>query len=349
MIKVGVIGLGHMGLLHLRNTRFIDGIQVIAVADKSKKALSEAKAYGIKGLYSDYEKLFELKDLDAVIISLPHFLHKESAVHAAESGLHIFIEKPLARSVLECKEIKEAVQKNNVKLVIGHNYRFFDHVKKLKAELEKGSIGDIEIASIEHFSNGPFAHPLEPRPIQDWWLDVKLAGGGVLLDDGSHLIDLFSYFFPDPELLYANLGYHYNLSLEDSAVLVLRSRSTSTKGIISMGWFQKMIFPQFNFRINLQGTAKFLSTDHFVPKNLYFHGAKAGIKNGLLRISGRKIAPLSYTYYYASYFEELQHFFQNINSDDEPNPVANINDGLKAIGIIEEAYQFSNKKTEYQI
>ena len=341
LIKVGIIGLGHMGLLHLRNTRFIEGIQVVAAADKSKKGLIEAKRYGIRNLFKDYNDLLKIADLDAVIVSLPNFLHETSIVHAAEKGLHIFVEKPLARTSLECEKIKRAVQRNDVKLFVGHNYRYFDHVIKLKTELDKGTIGEVEIANLEHFVNGPFAHPLEPVPVRDWWLDVKLSGGGVLLDQGYHLIDLFRWFFPDPELLYVHLGYRYNLDIEDSATIVLKSRRKSTIGTISVGWFQKMVFPQFNFRINLHGTTRFLSTDHFAPKNLYFHAGKEALRNILFKIIGRKINPLSYTYYYSSYFKELQHFFESIKGDANPNHLVTVNDGLETVKVIEESYRFA--------
>ena len=345
MMKVGVIGLGHMGLLHLRNTRFIEGIKVVAAADKSKKGLLEAKRFGIRNLYDDYKELLKLADLDAVIISLPNFLHEESVTLAAERGLHIFIEKPLARTVLECENIRRVVERNGVNLAIGHNYRFFDHVQKLRTEFEKGTLGDVEIANFEHFVNGPFAHPLEPVPIQDWWLNPQLSGGGVLLDQGYHLVDLFRWFFPDPQVLYVNLGYRYNLPMEDSAIVTLKSRRTSTRGIISVGWFQKMLFPHFNFRLNLQGTTRLLSTDQFAPKNLYLHAAKEALKNTLRRMAGKKIKPLAYTYYYTSYFRELQHFFEGIKSDALPKPLAGVVDGLEAIQIIEKSYKFANRIT----
>jgi len=330
-----------MGLLHLRNTRFIEGIQVVAAADKSKKGLIEAKRYGIRNLFEDYNDLLKIADLDAVIISLPNFLHETSIMHAAEKGLHIFVEKPLARNTSECENIRRAVQRNNVRLVVGHNYRYFDHVQKLKTELDKGAIGEVEIANLEHFVNGPFAHPLEPVPVQEWWLDVELSGGGVLLDQGYHLIDLFGWFFPDPKLIYAHLGYRYNLGMEDSSTMVLESRRTSTIGTINVGWFQKMVFPQFNFRINLHGTTSFLSTDHFAPKNLYFHAGKEALKNILSKMVGRKINPLSYTYYYSSYFKELQHFFESIKSGANPNHLVTVNDAIETIKIIEDAYVFA--------
>jgi len=183
------MGLGHMGLLHLRNTRFIEGIQVVAAADKSKKALAEAETYGIRNLFKNYQDLLAVADLDAVIISLPNFLHEKCVVEAAEKGLHIFVEKPLARNTRECESIRRAVQRNSVKLVVGHNYRYFDHVQKLKTEFDEGTVGDVEIANLEHYTNGPFAHPLEPVPVPDWWLNPELSGGGALLDQGYHLID----------------------------------------------------------------------------------------------------------------------------------------------------------------
>jgi predicted dehydrogenase len=288
-MKVGIIGLGHMGLLHLRNTRFIEGIQVVAAADKSKKALTEAKTYGVKHLYKDYRELFESVSLDAVVLSLPNFL---------------------------------------------------------KSEYDQGTVGDIEIANLEHFTNGPFAHPLEPVPVREWWLNPALTGGGALIDQGYHLIDLFRWFFPEPEVLYVHLGYRYNLDLEDSALLMLRSRRTSTTGIIGVGWFQKMIFPQFNFRINLHGTAGFLSTDHFAPKNLYFHAAKESLKNILFKIAGKRINPLAYTYYYTSYFEELRKFFQRINADDSIDDLPTVDDGMETIRIIEESYKFAGTTNE---
>ena len=342
MTNVGIIGLGHMGLLHLRNTRFVEGVRVVAAADKSKKGLSEAKAYGVSNLYEDYEELLKCKDLDAVIISLPNFLHEKSVVLAAEKGLHVFVEKPLARKVLECESIKRAVERNDIKLAIGHNYRYFDHVRKLRNEYNKGTLGDVEIANLEHFVNGPFAHPLDPVPVHDWWLDAQLVGGGALLDQGYHLIDLFRWFFPDPEVLYVNLGYRYNLGIEDSATIVLRSRRTLTRGIISVGWFQKMVFPDFNFRINLHGTVRFLSTDHFAPKNLYLHAAKESMKNGLRKVLGKRINPLSYTYYYASYFKEMENFFRSIDGDPDGALLATVDDGLETIKIIEKSYNFVN-------
>jgi len=103
-------------MLHLRNVRFVDGVSVEAVADRSRKELAKASSLGAKNLFSDFKDVIDHSSLDAVIIALPHFLHEEAAVLWAESGLHIFVEKPLGRTVKECQRIIEAAHENGVKL-----------------------------------------------------------------------------------------------------------------------------------------------------------------------------------------------------------------------------------------
>ena len=142
-IKVGVVGLGKMGKLHLMNAKFINDVEVIAVADKSKKNLNWAKTHGINGLYSDYNELIERRGIDAVIITLPHFLHVKSGVLAAENGIDIFMEKPLANTVAEGEMIVNTVKKYGTKFMIGCNCRFIDSIERLKEKYDMGMLGDV--------------------------------------------------------------------------------------------------------------------------------------------------------------------------------------------------------------
>jgi len=340
MIKVAAIGLGKMGLFHLKNSRFIDGVKVIAAADKSKRALNEARHLGIKKLFFDYKELLNhANDIDAAIIALPNFLHAESICAVAEKGVDIFVEKPLARTTKECEEIMKAVQKHGVKLMCGHNYRFFDSVEKTKEIIEEGRVGDVEVATLELVIDG-FAPFFEPKPIVDWYFDKEKKGMGCL-DSGFHLLDLFRWFFGDARVSYAYLGYRFNLPLEDSALVILHSIKKPTRGIVNVGWFSRMIFPEFNFRVNVHGTAGFVSTDHFAPSNMYFHVVKEATKNILRRVLGRKIHPLTYTYYYSSYVKELDHFFSCMKNDS--NPMVQAKDGLEVVKMIEEIYEICEK------
>jgi predicted dehydrogenase len=335
-INVGIIGLGRMGMLHLMNSLKIDGVDVVAVADASKKALKKAQLLGVKTAYQDYHELLSKESgIDAVVISLPNFLHFESIRLALEAGLNVFAEKPLATSTEECREIVKLVGKSGRKLMVGHVVRYMEAVQKMKQNMEKGIIGDLEVATIEEVINGPFAHPRVPAPVAEWWFDPKKSGGGALLDVGYHMIDLFRFFSGEAEVMYSHLIHRYNLPIEDGAIVILRS-SSSTKGIINIGWYQQTIFPKFNFRVILHGTAGYLSSDAFIPHNLYAHAVKEGIKNVARRISRKRIHYLSYTYHYEPFYKELVEFFDCIKNDSEP-PVTAL-DGLKTVEIIQSAY-----------
>ena len=337
MIRVGIVGLGRQGMLHLMNCSCFADIRVVAAADKSKKQLSRAKSLSISSLYENYEDMFRAhKDLNTVIISLPNFLHETSIQSALECGFNVFVEKPLANTTSECQHIVDAVRRTGMKFMIGHNHRFYEAIEKMKEYSEKGYIGDIEAITGEEVTNGPFSHPVVPSPVAEWWFDPTKTGGGVLMDVGYHLIDLFRFIAGDADLLYSEFGHRLRLPVEDSAVVVLKS-SLLTKGLIYVGWYQRTTFPRFDFRFILHGNAGYLSTEDLIPRNLYTFAAKEGMKNVLRKMTGRKIKPLRYTYYYESYYKELAHFFDCIRNDRTPSVTAE--DGLKAIEIIDKAYK----------
>lgn len=343
MTKVGVIGLGRMGKLHLMDCLKINSVEVVAAADASKKALDKAKSLGVKAVYADYhDMLRHSSDFDAVVISLPNFMHFESIQLALEAGLNVFVEKPMATSLDDCREVVRLVGKSGRKFMVGHVNRFMEHVEKMKEQMNKGAIGDVEVATIEEVINGPFSHPRVPSPVADWWFDPKKAGGGALLDVGYHMIDLFRFFAGDATVMYANLIHRYNLPIEDGAILVMQSDSSSTKGIVNVGWYQQTIFPKFNYRVILHGTSGYLSSDSFVPHNMYSHAVKEGVKNIGRRIAGKRIRFLSYTYYYESFYKEMVSFFDCIRNDTES--VVSAVDGLKTVELIQSAYEKANQK-----
>lgn len=342
MIRVGVIGLGRMGMLHLMNSMKIDDVKVVAAADSSKKALKRARLLGVDGLFEDYHKLFNSSlDMDAVVISLPNYLHFESIRLALEEGLNVFVEKPLANTVKECQKIAKLVRKSGCKLMVGHCFHFLEVVEKMKGSLDEGFIGKLEVATIEEVINGPFAQSRMPVPVSDWWFDPKKSGGGALLDIGYHMIDLFRFFAGNAEVIFSSLDYKFSLPVEDGAIVILRSSNCSAKGIVNVGWYQHTAFPKYNFRVILHGNTGFLSSDYFVPRNLYLHAVKEGAKNLFRRAIGKRIHYLSYTYYYESFYRELKHFFDCVKRDLDP--LVSVEDGLKTVELIQQAYAMANK------
>lgn len=346
MLDVGVIGLGQMGRLHLYDCFHVDGVKVVAAADRSKRSLNKAGALGVKNLYSDYHAMLnDPGNLDAVVISLPNFLHHDAVRLALKSGLDVFVEKPLARTVKECREIMHSVEKSGRKLMVGHCMRFLDVIEKMKNLVDEGRIGSLEVVTAEQILNGPFSHGVLPTPVPEWWFDPEKTGGGVLLDLGYHMIDLFRFFAGEADVVFSCLDHKMNLAMEDGAIVILRSKNSDTKAIINVGWFQKSVFPSYNFRFIVHGNAGFISTDQFTPKNPYLYAMKEGAKNFLRKIVGRKIKPLSYTYYYEQYFKELTLFFDCIKKDLEP-PVTAV-DGLRTVELIHKAYELAGSAANF--
>jgi myo-inositol 2-dehydrogenase/D-chiro-inositol 1-dehydrogenase len=345
MINVGVIGLGRQGMLHLMSCNKIEGAKVVAASDSSKKALKKAKSLGVEMLYADYHELLNHSSgMDAVVISLPNFLHMDCVKLALEAGLDVFIEKPLARNVEECNAIVKLVEKTGKKLQVGNVLRFERGIQEMKEKADAGYIGNLEVMTIEEIINGPFAHPRNPAPVADWWFDPEKAGGGVLLDLGCHLIDAFRFFVGEEcTVEFSSLEHKFNLPVEDGAIALLRSLNSSVRGIINVGWYQKTIYPQFDFNMVLHGSSGYLSINDFRPKNLYSHAIKEGTKNILRRLVGKQIRPMSYTYYYEAFYDELVSFFDCINTDSAPRVTAT--DGLRTVELIESAYRYNHSKS----
>lgn len=240
-INLGIIGLGFIGKVHLKNCLNLKSARVVAVADISKKALKFAQELGVKQLFTDYHEVLEQPNVDAVVISLPTHLHAPCAIRAAEEGKHIFLEKPLARNPKEGKKIVSAATRYGVKLMVGYPLRFSSEFGTLKEEIESGKLGDIQMVHAVNIGAGPFFHRAEsvvPRPVPEWWFDKKLSGGGALLDLGSHMINLMRWYFGEIKSIKAYLGYRFNFDFEDHAVCIANFES-GTRAIINVGWFSQ--------------------------------------------------------------------------------------------------------------
>lgn len=111
-------------------------LKVKAVADSSKKSLKKAQSLGVEKLYTDYHELLaHSSEMDAIIISLPNFLHFESVKLSLENGLNIFVEKPMANTVKECPEVVKFMKKSGRILMVGHCMRFIEVVENLEVKM----------------------------------------------------------------------------------------------------------------------------------------------------------------------------------------------------------------------
>ncbi|RLE49793.1 MAG: gfo/Idh/MocA family oxidoreductase [Candidatus Methanomethylicota archaeon] len=217
MIRVGVAGVGVMGKNHARVYSKIENCQLVGVADIDfDKAKEIAQLYGAQA-YRNYEEL--LGKVDAVSIALPTSLHKEAALKFIERGVHCLVEKPIAPSLEDAKEMVEAAEKHRVKLMVGHIERFNPAVRKLKEIVDSGKLGKLLLLSARRV--GPFA----PRVV-----DV-----GIIVDLATHDIDVARYLTgKEPVKVYSKYG-SIKHPKEDHAILLLDFGDVAAS--IEVNWF----------------------------------------------------------------------------------------------------------------
>jgi predicted dehydrogenase len=318
--KLGLIGIGGIGQLHLKHALKLSNAQVWSVADTSKPVLERAKALGIKNTYINYNEMLKDPQLDAVLIALPTHLHLQCASAAAEAKKHVFLEKPIAVSVEEAKEVISVTERNSVKLMMGYPMRFNREFLKLKEDMANGVLGDVENAHATYVCAGPFVHRADghsPAPVPDWWFNTKLTGGGVLVDLGCHIINLMRMLFGEIVDIRGQFGHRYNMEFEDSAMVLARF-SSGTLAAINVGWYSQ----EYLLRLDLLGTVRNVSVEHMPPPSV---------------ATAYQMLTKGITTFNQPHFDELQYFVNCLQNDTAP--LSTGLDGLRDLEAISEAYK----------
>jgi len=180
--KIAVAGLGRIGKIHLDNLcRNSDSMDVIAVMDPLEDSLRIAAEYGISRVFTDFDDLITLDELEAVVICSPTDTHADYVVKAALAGKDIFCEKPLDLSLDRVREVLKVVEECHVKLMLGFNRRFDPNFERVRQLVLDNSVGDPQILKITSRDPGP-------PPISY----IKVSGG-MFLDMAIHDFDMARY------------------------------------------------------------------------------------------------------------------------------------------------------------
>jgi len=222
-VRFGVVGLGNIGALHVDNIqRSIDEGEVIALADTREDVLEQiSDRYGVERRYKDYVQLAEDKDVDAVIIALPNFMHHDAVKIFAENDKHIFCEKPMALTLEEADDIVSMTKKYGTKFQVGYNRRFDDGYMKAKELIENGDLGVITLAR---------SNTRDPVPPSGWEKDLKLSGG-IFIGTCAHDFDILRWLIgSEPEEIYASRAFLVyedlkKLGYPDNVMVMIRFRS----------------------------------------------------------------------------------------------------------------------------
>jgi predicted dehydrogenase len=194
-IGIAVIGSGRIAYSHLNAINDLkDRSELIATVDIVEEvAKNAALKFEAKRYYTNLDDALNDKEINAVVISLPHYLHRDVCIKAANKGKNILIEKPLTNTVEEAKDVIRAASENNVKLMVGHSQRFHTAAIESKKIFNSGQIGniiDINVSLLGYVD----------KPPTSWWVSKEKTGGLLIPLWGSHIIDYILWLtgkFPD--------------------------------------------------------------------------------------------------------------------------------------------------------
>ncbi len=186
-LRIGLIGAGAIAEAHAEALAGIPGVSCVCTADLNRKRLAQFRhTYGTVP-YTDYREMATKEMPDAVVISLPHALHEEAAVYCLNHGISVLLEKPMANTSAQCKNIIHAAEESGAMLMIGHIQHYFPENNKAKELICSGKFG--KLASITDIRNIYYFTGERPK----WFFDRQLSGGGILLNYGAHSLDKIQY------------------------------------------------------------------------------------------------------------------------------------------------------------
>ena len=187
-LKVGLVGTGGISNAHL--TAYLehpDRVQLTAVCDLDESRAQEyAKKAGVEAVYTDFDQMLREADIDAVDNCTFHPQHAPLAVAAAEAGKHVIVEKPMARSVQECRDMIAAADKAGVTLMVAQHLRHSPEARAVKRFIDEGKLGDILAVRTHIIGRGG-------RAGLERYADAN-QGGGILQVNSVHHIDLLRYY-----------------------------------------------------------------------------------------------------------------------------------------------------------
>ena len=242
-LKFALVGTGGIAQTYAQAFQTSECCKIVAVADVNEEsARAFAEPFGAKS-YVDYKTLAENETVDAVIISTPPNLHPEIAMYFMRKDVNVLCEKPLCLSVSEAKQMIECAAETNVKFTMASKFRYVADSIKAKSLLASGILG-----KIIQFEN---AFTAKVDMSKRWNSDFEVSGGGVLMDNGTHSVDIIRYFLGKiEEVLAVEAGKTNGLKVDENVKMLAKTKSGITASV-DLTWGINKELPNF---ISIYGT-----------------------------------------------------------------------------------------------
>jgi len=297
--------------------------QLEAVADVDVgRARLLAERFKVGAYFSDPMRIIEDKDIEAVDICLPTFLHSRFVMLALESGKHVFCEKPMGFSTKEANAIVSEVDKTGLSLMVGYNHRFEAPFRRIKEILDSGLLGNLVCLEFKYAKYG------EPeRYVPPSWRADPDKGGGVLVDFACHKIDMMKWLAGNIVRVSAMAAHHLGAEAEDTAQLIMNFEN-GCLGALTVS----LVCPTHPSELDTaqlygdRGVARF-SSESKKEIEVYLRGALLGRTSGFTALN----LPLREN----SYASEIEAFVNSIIEQRKPPITAG--DARDVLAIVEAA------------
>lgn len=324
MTRVAIVGCGLIGQ---KRAKALGRAKLVACADI---ALPRAESLANGAFASaDWREVVGRDDVDAVIVSTTNNLLAEISTAALRNGKHVLVEKPAARSVAELDEVIAAQQSSGAVVRVGFNHRYHPALLKAKELLDGGALGPMM------FVRGRYGHGGRIGYDREWRANPELAGGGELIDQGVHLIDLARLFLGDfAETRGYAKTYYWDMPVDDNAFLLLTARGGQTAFLhVSCTEWKNL----FSFEI--------------YGRDAKLHVEGLGGSYGLEKLSYYRMLPemgppettvWEYPRGDESWAIEVQRFLDDVEARREPD--AGLADARAALEVVEAIYRESQSR-----
>lgn len=324
-LKVGIIGYGVMGKTRHQAIDELKCGKVIAVSEPN----NQPEINGLPNV--DHDGIIKHPDIDIVFVCTPNFLNKDLTIRSLNAGKHVFCEKPPAFTEADVAEIREAEVKSGKKLMYGFNHRHHDSVIRMKELIDSGEYGKVL------WLRGRYGKSVTADYFNQWRAKKELAGGGILMDQGIHMLDLFLYLSGDYDVVKAEVSnLYWHMDVEDNAFVILKD--TKTGKVASLHSTMTQWRHLFSLEI-------FLEKGYMVLNGLITSTMSYG-EETLSVARNRSTAPAAtwkdeVTTKYTnnnSWRYEVEHFFDAIEKDQQVT-IGTSDDAQKLMRIIDEVYK----------
>ncbi|MBO4897812.1 MAG: Gfo/Idh/MocA family oxidoreductase [Clostridia bacterium] len=233
MLRVGIVGCGCIFTMHATSAHHLENSQIVGVCDIKKDRADKAAAkYNCKAYY-DYKEMISKENIDVVHVCIPHYLHPVVSKYAIEQGVHVLCEKPMAIKYEDAIENVELAEKNGVKYGIIFQCRYNDASQLVKKKLDDGTLGKIISARVVL----TWSKPDEYYSLSDWKGTWDKEGGGVMIDQAIHSMDLANWFINDEiDTVQAHMAnrHHSIMEVDDTAEGFVTYKHGATLGFWAM-------------------------------------------------------------------------------------------------------------------